>query len=301
MLKKLILRILNPIHLYQIIKLSYNKKRIDRVFADEQLKFYSKILPTDFLHYGYFDDILIKPEDISVGMIYKAQVRYAELLLEKIEDKHNLILDIGCGMGGLVKMMLENDLKPVALTPDATQIAHISRKYPNLKVYATRFEDIPLDENVGKYGTVITSESLQYLDMDKSLILIDKILKNEKNSRWIACDYFKLGTEGEKSGHNWDIFLQKLDKNGFKLTYQYDITKHILPTIAYVYFMANNIGKPSVEFALDKLKVKKKGIYYLIQPTIQFVFEKINKNLNTVNPTIFMASKKYILMVIERK
>ncbi len=301
MLKKIILRILNPIHLFQIIKLSYNNKRVNRVFADEQLKFYSKILPTDFLHYGYFDDTTIKPEDISVGMIYKAQVRYAELLLQKIEDRHSLILDVGCGMGGLIKMMLEQNLKPVALTPDATQIAHISTKYPTLKVYATRFEDIPLQENIDTYGTIITSESLQYLDLDKSLTLINKILKKETNSRWIACDYFKIGVEGEKSGHNWDVFLQKLDSNGFKLTFQYDITPHILPTISYVYFMANNIGKPSLEFALDKLKVKKKGLYYLIEPTIDTIFEKINKNLKTVNPKIFASSKKYVLMVIERK
>ncbi|TAG53532.1 MAG: class I SAM-dependent methyltransferase [Cytophagales bacterium] len=301
MLKKLILRVLNPIHFFKIIYLSYDKKRINRVFADEQLKFYSKILPTDFLHYGYFDDKNIKPEDISVAMIYKAQVRYAELLLEKVVDKNNQILDIGCGMGGLVKMMLEQNLKPVALTPDQTQIKHISEKYHTLKVYPTKFEDIPLEENLDKYGTVITSESLQYLDLDKSLEIINQILKKEKDSRWIACDYFKINQEGEKSGHNWSNFISKLDKSGFKLTYEYDITPHILPTISYVYFMANNIGLPSVEFAIDKLKVKKKGIYYLIEPSLNYIFEKINKNLKTVNPVEFAKTKKYVLMVIERK
>lgn len=298
MLNDFILRIINPVHLYKIISLNRNKSRISRTYSDEQLKLYSQITPNGFLHYGYFDDINIDAKEISVGMIYRAQERYAEVLLEKITNREVEILDVGCGMGGLINMMLNQNLKPVALTPDKTQIQFIKEKYKQVSVYACKFEDTPQTENNKRYGTIITSESLQYLDLDKSLPLIDKFLKS--GGKWIACDYFKINNQGEKSGHNWDIFENKLTKAGFKITEKRDITPHILPTISYLYFMAIQIGLPVVQFALEKLKVKKKGIYYAIEPFIEQIYKKLTKNIQTIDPELFKHTKMYVLMTIEK-
>lgn len=298
MLNDFILRVINPVHLYKIISLNRNKNRVSRTYADEQLKLYSQITPNGFLHYGYFDDVSIDPKEISVGMIYRAQERYAEVLLEKITNQNDEILDVGCGMGGLINMMLAKKLKPVALTPDKTQIQFIKEKYKNTPIYGCKFEDTPQTENANRFGTIITSESLQYLDLDKSLPLITNFLK--KDGKWIACDYFKINNQGEKSGHNWEVFEEKLKKSGFKIIEKTDITPHILPTISYLYFMAVQIGLPVLEFALDKLKVKKKGIYYAIEPFVEKIYKKLTKNIQTIDPELFKHSKMYVLMVIEK-
>ena len=65
-LSPLLKKLLNPIAVYRIIKLQRNRKKVERVRDDAQLKLYSQILKGDFLHYGYFDDPTIKPEDISL-------------------------------------------------------------------------------------------------------------------------------------------------------------------------------------------------------------------------------------------
>ena len=116
----------------------------------------------------------------------------------------------------------------------------------------------------------------------------------------MACDYFKKGEAGEKSGHNWELFNQKLNEQGFNITYQRDITAHILPTIAYVYMWATQIGMPEKDFILGKLQVKAPGIHYTIEEALPRIQQKIDKNIDTINPEIFSANKQYVLMVIER-
>jgi SAM-dependent methyltransferase len=298
LIKPILKKALNPIELNKIIKLQRNRKKVERVRDDAQLKLYSQILKGDFLHYGYFDDPSIRPEDISLNDIYNAQHRYAELLVEKIKNTKDEVFDIGCGMGGLLKLLIDKGLSPIALTPDNTQIHYISKKYPQIKNYHCKFEDVPVEENINRFGTLITSESLQYLDLDKSLPLLHKISKPD--ATWIACDYFRIGDGAEKSGHYWDSFLEKLKKHGWELKSEQDITPNILPTIAYVHLWGNNIGMPLYRFALEKLELKQPGIYYAIKSIFPFLQEKIDKNLKTVNPVVFAENKKYKLMVFEK-
>lgn len=291
-------RLLLPHHLYRVIKLQRGRKRPDRVYEDPQLKLYHDILPGDFLHYGYFDQKDIHPLDMSINMIYKAQERYGEKLVELVTDAQHPVLDIGCGMGGLLRIMNERNLKAIGLTPDKNQAAHIRKTYKN-DLLESKFEDMDAEAYAQHFGTVITSESLQYLDLPVSLRLIDSILK--PGGKWIACDYFKTGAAGEKSGHNWEYFTHHLDEGGFRIVYQEDITPNILPTIAYVHHWATQIGLPVKEFLTGKMKVKAPGFYYVLEEALPLIDEKLNKNIKTVDPAIFAENKKYILMVIERK
>lgn len=295
---KLVLkRFLNPVHLARIIRLQRNRKKVNRVYDDAQLKLYHQILPGDYLHYGYFDDPNVHPLDITINMIYRAQERYAEKLAELISDRNRPVLDIGCGMGGLLGLMNKQQLNATGLTPDVNQARHIRAKYPN-ELIESRFEDLDGSKYEKHFGTVITSESLQYLETDIALPLINRILV--EGGKWIACDYFRTGAEGEKSGHNWKLFEDALKKHNYRITHQVDITPNILPTIAYVHHWAANIGVPVKNFALEKLKVKAPGIHYALEEAIPLIEEKLQKNIDTVDPKIFAANKRYVLMVIER-
>lgn len=288
-------KVLYPQHLYQVIKYQRNKNKTQRVYDDAQLKLYARILPGDFLHYGYFTDVNIQPQDISLNAIYKAQLKYAELIVDKVTDMGSPILDIGCGMGGLIKLMTDKGLKPVALSPDKNQVHHIRIKYPAVKTLESKFEDMTPVEH--EYGTVITSESLQYLKLDVALPLLKKILK--PGGKWVACDYFRVGDNAEKSGHYWDVFVEQITRAGWKITYEQDITLNVLPTISYVYMWGNDILKPVKDFAFEKLQKKQPGVHYILEDVLETIKSKLNKNLDVVDPATFAANKKYVLMVLE--
>lgn len=293
----IIRRLILPHHLWRIIRLQWNRKKVNRTYDDAQLKLYHQLLPGDFLHYGYFNDPDIAPQDITLRMVYEAQEQYGQNIVDLIKDKENEVLDVGCGMGGLLRLMNAQGYKAIALTPDKNQVYHIGQTYPN-QVLGIRFEDMDMTGNKERFGTVITSESLQYLDQDISLPMIKALLK--PNGRWIACDYFRIGEAAEKSGHEWPSFLEKLSKYGLKITSQRDITPHILPTIAYVNMWATQIGMPIKDFALGKLKVKAPGLYYALEGSLPLIEQKIDKNIKTIDPVEFASKKKYMLLVIEK-
>jgi cyclopropane fatty-acyl-phospholipid synthase-like methyltransferase len=295
--KLLLHKFWKPQHLWKIYRLQKNRKKNQHVYDDAQLKLYHKIMPGDFLHYGYFVDPAIEPAEISLAQFYRAQEVYAENIIDLISDKNNPILDVGCGMGGLLRIMNARNLQAIGLTPDVNQIKHIEATYPN-KVMACRFEDMPANDYPSYFGTVLTSESLQYLNLSEALPLIQKVLK--PGGKWVACDYFKLGEAGEKSGHNFSFFEKQLKENGFAITYQKDITPHILPTISFVHLWATQVVQPLLQFGIEKLQVKAPGIYYGVQDGLPEINAKIQKNIDTVDPVLFAKHKKYVLMVIER-
>jgi SAM-dependent methyltransferase len=299
LLKPIIWKFVNPVSLVKIIRLQRNRKKIDRKRDDAQLKLYSQILVGDFLHYGYFDDPKKDPAEMSLNDLYRAQKRYAEIILEKVTNTTDEILDIGCGMGGLTKMMLEKGWKPSALTPDKTQMHYLREKYPDTPKYHCKLEEFPADENIQRYGTLITSESLQYLRLDEALPLMHKILK--PGGIWIACDYFRIGDAHEKSGHNWDAFREKLGKYGWEMIDDRDITPNILPTISYVHMLGQRILLPFMNFGIEKFQVKAPGIHYACESAIPKIMDKTDKYMKIVDPEIFVKQKMYRLMVFRHK
>jgi cyclopropane fatty-acyl-phospholipid synthase-like methyltransferase len=291
-------KVIYPRHLWKVIQLERGKKRRERTYDDPQLKLYSEILPGDFLHYGYFDDLKIQPQDISLNAIYLAQLRYAELILEKIEDRDSPVLDVGCGMGGLVKLMLDKGFNPVALSPDKTQVSYVKTRYAQVPVVESKFEDIHLEAHMNRYGTIITSESLQYLNLDASLPLLEKLLRPA--GRWIVCDYFRVGPARERSGHQWDDFEKRVLSSGWRFVHQQDITSNVLPTISYAYMWGKNFARPVLNFALEKLQTKYPGAHYVLAEAIDRINGKLDSNLEVVNPETFAANKRYMLLVMEK-
>jgi hypothetical protein len=201
-------------------------------------------------------------------------------------------------MGGNMRMMNKKGWQAIGLTPDKNQVKHIRATYPNT-VLESKFEDMDASQYTNHFGTVFTSESLQYLNLEAALPLIDKILL--QGGQWIACDYFKKGKAFENSGHDFNYFLKQIDQHGFKITYQEDITPHILPTIAFVHLWATQVVMPLKDFGIEKMEVKAPGIYYALKNAIPIINQKIQKNIDVIDPQIFAEQKQYILMMLERK
>ena len=140
-------RVIHPGHLMRAVKLQRGRKRTKVAFADAELELFAQIMPTGFLHFGYFDDTERQPEHMTLAEVRQSQIRYAEVLLEHCHDQSAPVLDVGCGMGGLCRMLAERGFSPVALTPDRVQAEHIRRTYPNVPIIETKFERLPDSES----------------------------------------------------------------------------------------------------------------------------------------------------------
>jgi len=258
------------------------------VHANAQLKLYNRMLPGDFLHYGYFDDPDTPPETISFDAFHRAQRRYAELLLDLIEHRDAPIseapipdapiLDAGCGMGGMPGLLAAAGHNVTGLTPDRFQADHIRNTYPGIPVLRCRFEDIDVDKYSAYFGTIIHAESLQYMDPDGVFAVVDKIMA--QSGTWIVADYFRVGNpptraapadatpttgRADRSGWRLDAFRARLREHRYTVAHEADITANVLPTLGFACLLADRIALPALDFAHDKLRAKNPALHYVLE------------------------------------
>jgi cyclopropane fatty-acyl-phospholipid synthase-like methyltransferase len=296
--KSILRRVVHPAHIAKAANLHRTRKANRRKFDDLQLTLYSEILPAGFLHYGYFEDEHRRPEDISFNDLLAAQHRYAELVVEQIQNCESPVLDVGCGMGGLCRVMKEQGLTPVALTPDRMQASHVRKLYPDVPVVHAKFEKIPLEAHRARYGTVITAESFQYLQLDKAMPLLDAVLK--PGGRWIVCDYFKRAPSDDRTCHEWSAFTDRLTSDGWRIVSERDITRSVLPTLRFVHMWANRFGLPLMQFVLLRLRKKQPAVHYILEDALGLLQNFIDENMKLIDPEEFSQRRKYMFLVIER-
>ena len=119
---KTIFTLITPVKLVQAFIYHLKNKKYDKSTYDLELHLYSNILKNDMLHYGYFEDVNIQADHISIKQLEDAQLKYAENIVKYIINKDEPVLDVGCGMGGLSNILLQKGYIVDALTPNENQI-----------------------------------------------------------------------------------------------------------------------------------------------------------------------------------
>lgn len=295
-MKKILRTFLNPVKLYKAYRYHKASPKYDKSKSDTELMLYSKILSKDMLHFGYFDDVNIEPDTISVRDIENAQLRYSEIMIEQITNQQDLLLDVGCGMGGLSAILNEKGYKVQALTPNVLQKRYINQKQPELMVHHLKFEELETQE---KYGTIINSESLQYINLDIAFKKVDTLLL--PGGRWLISDFFRIKKDTiNKSGHTLDDFLESVKKHGWKIVVEQDVTLNALPTLKVVNFYYTRFLEPLGHFVSEKIRFKQPWLYYLTQEFRGDVSKKVTKELAAVDPEKFVTEKRYMFYVLER-
>lgn len=203
-----------------------------------------QLLDVDDMHYGLWEPDLT----ISFKNLAEAQQRYTDQLFSSINElglTSPKVLDIGCGTGHCLAQMLDKGFQADGLVPApgfAKLVNEKLAKRPDKKatLFTIPFEEFPADDYLHAYDIALFSESFQYIPVEKSFPILQKIVR--PGGRIIICDFFKTentgdGQKGDGSfggGHQWETFEKQLAESPFKVLKNEDITAKMSPNLELV-------------------------------------------------------------------
>ena len=204
-----------------------------------------QILGVEDLHYGLWDADL----DLSLGNIALAQQRYTEMLLALLDEllvDHPAprILDVGCGTGHMLQLMIERGYVVDAVNPSTALNKLVRERLAALPqaaattLYETDFESLPRASCRHQYDLLLFSESFQYIPLPELFEMSPALL--QPGGQLVICDFFKTaahcdGGDGDRSfsgGHLLHAFYQHVSDSPFILCHDEDLTARISPNIA---------------------------------------------------------------------
>ncbi len=233
----------------------------------------------------------------------RAQERYAQLVLSGLDADAGPVLDVGCGMGGMLRMLEERGCAPVGLTPDPAQIDHIARTYPHVSTIRGKLEELRLKPGQDAFRTVLCAESLQYIPLPEAARSVARLVA--PGGTWVVADYFRttkdVGPEAaSRSGWRLDAFRTAARAAGFELREERDMTRNVAPTLAFAQMLARRIGAPMAAFGLEKLQAKHPFLHYLLEDEISRGEERIEREIASLDPDRFARNKRYLLCVFRQ-
>ncbi len=199
-------------------------------------------------------------------------------------------------MGGFSNLLTSRGYDVESLTPNNNQIEFIQKNYQHLVTHHAKYEQF---NSAKRFGTVINSESFQYISLNEAFEKTDEIILPE--GRWIIIDYFGLEKKGDnQKPHHLDTFYEKVKEFNWSVVHEQDITLNILPTLSYVDMYVDRFLSPVKQFAYEKLRYKSPKLFYLSSRIRSSIDKKIQKETKTVNPAEFLKERKYMLLVLEK-
>lgn len=261
---------------------------------DLELALYGAIFGNNFLHYGYFPQPPIDAESISLADLKRAMDAYATLLVERVRAGER-VLDVGCGMGGLLALLDAAGARPTGVTPNIAHAAHIRARWPHIPLIEGEFERIDAARIAPRFDVIINAESFQYIDPDAGMRNVRALLA--PGGRWIVIDYFRLSADAKnKSGHLLAVFEAALARHGLAVAERVDVTENMLPTLAYGRLLATRFALPLARFASEKFFRRRPLAAYLFQPTVRAKLDAVR--LDTLDPDVFRREKRYLLFTL---
>ena len=267
-----------------------------RAYGDSRLDLVNKLIPAGFLNYGYYADPSPDPETLSLQDIQRAQKAYGELIAEQIAGIEGPVLDVGAGMGGLLRMLTDRGHDATGLTPDAGQVAYLRKHLPDVPIIESKFEFLEVEPHRGRFAAVVTSESLQYLKIELALPVMKQILA--PGGVWVAFDYFRVSPDLPGSGHPWPGFPRTLEEGGFRIEMQRDLTEHVLPTLSFLHMWADRLGLSLVDLFASDFKRKRPGTHHVFEESVERLREYAASVVSRTDPEEFKRCRRYRFLVI---
>jgi SAM-dependent methyltransferase len=259
------------------------------------LVFAKYFLKTDHLHYGYWPDDL----PVDVANLRQAQDRYCDILLSHIPDATRSILDVGCGTGVLSMRLLDEGYDVESVSP-STFLTSRAREILGERgvVHESTFEDLHLDRT---FDLLLFSESFQYVKLDMVFGKCQELLSDK--GKVLLCDFFRRddasGESGLGGGHLLGRFYERLDKDGFRILTDIDLTSRTAPNMDMVADLLENFGKPMWDLLLYYLESNHPRASRLARWRYRKKIEKIERKYfsGRRNARTFSADKSYRLIL----
>ena len=271
--------------------------------VDNVLKLYSKVIKSNYLHYGFWDNPgAVILDDITLQEIKKAQNRYIEHLSSYIPKKVESIIDVGCGIGGNASYLLKKKYKVDALSPDDYQKSVMLSKFNQLvPFHHTKFENFI---STKKYDLILESESACYINIDKGFKVAREILSDK--GYILASDYFVYFNDGSKnphfkSSHDMSKYLSGAEENGFKLVKEYDQTDNTMPTLDYAQYFLERFINPTLEYGTYSAKKNFPKIFLIIEKIIRDKLQKKKMQLKLIDSKEFKKHRKYMIYLFQKE
>ncbi|MGD2056953.1 MAG: class I SAM-dependent methyltransferase, partial [Gammaproteobacteria bacterium] len=187
---------------------------------------------------------------LTATNLVAAQQRYTDLLLERIMGlvsgiRMPAILDVGCGTGHMLQLMLERGWQVDAVNPSPVLNAMVRERLRAIpghraRLLETTFENIPSDFRTGQYDLILFSESFQYLPLAGFFVQAASLLKD--GGALLICDFFRTAADGDGApgdgsfggGHRLDDFYRAADAAPFAIEQEEDLTSRVSPNIALI-------------------------------------------------------------------
>ncbi len=240
------------------------------------------------LHYGYWEEGM----EPSVMKFFSAQESYTQLIISSIQqvtnnNKNIRILDVGCGTGNILVKLLQQEYHVDAVIPSEVLKKQVSEKIQlldidyNPVVYKCNFEDFPEQVCDKQYDLIFFSESFQYIPMQECFSVLKSILKPD--GKVLICDFFKTihhgdGAPGDRSfggGHPIKDFYSYIDRHGFTIETDKDITKNVSPTIELLGNVLMKRIMPAIQ-SIDQYLIHRNPLVYKM---VKWIYRKRQKKL----------------------
>jgi MPBQ/MSBQ methyltransferase len=273
-----------------------------KVRVQPVLKLYLDLSKTNYLHFGLWK----KGDKLTLENFQKAQERYLSNLIKFIPKGVKTILDVGCGVGGNAAKLLSLGYQVTGICPDPYQ-GQLFRK--NTKGRAgfklTTLEKYKTDQ---KFDLILMSESVQYIPFRDGLKKIKQLLK--PNGYLLISDYFKKASAAKVPNlpsSFLKIYLKEVNKAGFRVIKEQDITKGITPTLEYGTNVYYNYIKPVLDCIMTAMKVHLPPIHWLFNLFLKIPLKGISikqtivNNLVPLEKGVFEKYLTYRVMLIGRK
>lgn len=262
------------------------------------------------LHYGFWE----KGEIPTTGKLIEAQEKYTKFLARYVEeainaDKNCKILDIGCGIGITTRKFLEMGYRVDALVPSAWMAqkarTNVEQYADNTKgnIFECGIEDFPVSDLDEKYQLAYFSESFQYVNMQKAFDVLNKILSD--NGTVIIFDFFRKDDVEGKSpmggGHLISKFYETVDRNGFTIQTDLDVTENLSPNMKLVNdILVNRVipfGNTLDAFLSSRYNLVYRFIKFLLKRKLADIEFKYSQRRNAES---FEKFKTYRMLVLKK-
>jgi MPBQ/MSBQ methyltransferase len=224
-------------------------------YQNAAIDYYMGLTGSSFLHYGYWEPIPEKGEELTVTRMRVAQEAYAAKLLSFIPDGTKTILDVGCGVGGNAKYLCDRGFTIEGLAPDVIQeekfIKNTDGKIP---FYLTRFEDFKSNRS---YDLVMFSESSQYVAVEDLAKGAARVMKS--GSYLLLADMMRSDAEYKEGIFSNCHLESELDAaliaTGFKLVKDEDISAAVAPTLDLCLDNFRTFGMTTFKYIADVVAI----------------------------------------------